>query len=164
MEYATQNSLKTVICTLPAVNVFFGKFKVLIGLPLLQLALVGGVIYNFVILTIKTAILLQYLRIFSVGRDTTFWVYHVLIWAHIFYYLINNFLLIFHCYPVEKYWKPWIKGGHCINFDEGHVVNASFNSASDIFIFIVPQKVIWNLQTSFRKKIGVSAIFLAGFL
>lgn len=91
MKSATQNPFKTIICTLPAVNVFFGKFKVLIGLPLLQIALVGTVIYSFVILTIKIAILLQYLRIFSFGRDTTFWVYQVLIWAHIFIILQTTF-------------------------------------------------------------------------
>ena len=128
------------------------------------MALVGGIIYSFGTLTIKIAILLQYLRIFSAGRDTTFWVYHVLIWVHVVYYLITPFLQIFQCYPVEKYWKPWIKGGHCMDYHRVRVISASFNSASDILIFIMPQKVIWNLQTSFKKKIGVSAIFLVGFL
>lgn len=164
MECATQNLLQTTICTLPAVNVFCGKCKVLIGFSLLQIGLVGGLIYSFVILTIKIAIILQYLRIFSAGRDTTFWVYHVLIWVHIAYYLINPFLQIFHCYPVEKNWKPWIKEGHCMGFNGVHVLSSSINSASDIFIFIVPQKVIWNLQTSFKKKIGVSAIFFVASL
>lgn len=144
---------------------FFGSAKYWnIDFSLLQIGLVAGVIYCFVILTIKLAILLQYLRIFSIGRDTTFWVYRALIWLHIAYYLINPFLQIFQCYPVEKYWKPWIREGHCMYAYGVHVFSASVNSASDIFIFIVPQKIIWNLQMSLEKKIGVSAIFFVAFL
>lgn len=45
-----------------------------------------------------------------------------------------------------------------------NIVTASFNSASNLSMLVVPQNIIWNLQMSFRKKVGVSAIFLAGVL
>ena len=41
---------------------------------------------------------------------------------------------------------------------------AFLNSASDISILIVPQHVIWKLQISRAKKIGISAVFLTGVL
>lgn len=44
------------------------------------------------------------------------------------------------------------------------IAMAGFSSALDFSLLIVPQKVIWNLQMSFKRKIGVSAIFLVGLL
>lgn len=125
---------------------------------------VAATTYGFVILPIKIAILLQYLRIFSIGRDKLFWVYHTLIWLHILFYLICAFLEIFSCNPVEKYWKPWIKEGRCLDVKAINIVAASFNSVSDISILIMPQKLIWNLQMSLKKKIGISMVFLTGGL
>lgn len=123
-----------------------------------------GCLYGFTILTIKVSILLQYLRIFSTRKDTAFYVYHILIWLIMVYYLVYAFIEIFYCNPVEKNWKPWIKGGHCMDFKTTNIVTATFNSTSDIIILIAPQKVIWNLQMSLKKKIGVSAIFFVGSL
>ena len=45
-----------------------------------------------------------------------------------------------------------------------NIVAASFNSASDVSILIMPQKVIWNFQMFLKKKIVVSTVFLTGGL
>lgn len=145
-------------------ELFLGNCKVLIRFFILQLMRVVATSYGFVILPIKIAILLQYLRIFSIGRDKLFWFYHIFIWLHIFFYLICAFLEIFACNPVEKFWKPWIKEGRCLDVKAINIIAAAFNSVSDITILIMPQKLIWNLQMSFKKKIGSSMIFLTGGL
>lgn len=125
---------------------------------------VATVTYGSVICTIKIAILLEFLRIFSPGRrHITFWIYHFLIWLNFLFYVVVSFLIIFPCQPIERYWKPWIVG-RCMDVLTINVVTASFNSASNLSILILPQEVIWNLQMSLKKKVGVSAIFLAGVL
>ena len=35
---------------------------------------------------------------------------------------------------------------------------------SDLYIFILPLPVLWGLQMSLRKKIAITAIFLAGLM
>lgn len=162
MEYEAQKLLETTICTLLAATFYLREFKLLIGLFIVQLTRVGASTYDFVIITVKIAILLQYLRIFSRGRDKLYWAYHILIWLHILFYLTSAFLQIFPCNPVEKYWKPWIKEGRCLDTKIIYIATASFNSVSDISVLIMPQNVIWNLQMSLQKKIGISMVFLTG--
>ena len=130
----------------------------------LQDARVTTALYFFGLLTIKLAILLEFLRIFSPGRSNfTFWVYHTLIWLNLLLYVTVSFLTIFLCQPLEKYWKPWIDG-RCLNGKRMNVVISCLNSASDLSLLIVPQRVICNLHMSFKRRFGVSAIFLAGIL
>ena len=134
------------------------------NLLLLQHTRALAAAYFVGVFTIKLAILLEFLRIFSPGRShNTFWIYYILIWLNFFFYVIILFLCVFPCQPIKKYWKPWIDG-RCLDTTRLPVVNACVNVASDISLLIVPQKVIWNLQMSFKRRVGVSAIFLVGLL
>jgi hypothetical protein len=45
-----------------------------------------------------------------------------------------------------------------------NIVSAIVNFASDTIILVLPQKVIWGLNMSFKKKIGVVALFATGVL
>ena len=142
----------------------YGKSQILINFPLLQQTRVSAVVYCCAVFTIKLAILLEFLRIFSPGRNNnTFWIFHILIWLNFLFYVIIVFIHIFPCQPIEKFWRPWIDG-RCLDSPGLNVAVASFNSASDLSLLIAPQKVIWNLQMSFKRRLGVSAIFLAGLL
>ena len=119
-------------------------------------------IFGPIIFTLKLSILLQYLRIFWSGsRNSTFWVYHIVIWLNLLFYLTLTFIEIFMCNPMHKSWKPWTKG-RCMDFKAVNVISGTMDSVSDISILIVPQKVIWNLSLSNEKKMGASAIFLIG--
>lgn len=130
----------------------------------LQHIQVGIVIYFFAVFTIKLAILLEFLRIFFPGRsNNTFWIYHTLIWLNFLFNDIVSFLFIFPCQPTQRYGKPWIKG-RCLSVIILNIAVACFNVASDLSILIVPQKVIWNLQVSLKKRAGVAVIFFAGLL
>lgn len=131
---------------------------------ILQHMRIGIIIYCLAIFTIKLTILLLFLRIFSPGKNhSTFWIYHSLMWLNFLFYVIVIFLFIFPCQPIKKYWKPWIDG-RCLKIVDIIIAIACFNSALDFFLLIVPQKVIWNLQMSFKRRIGVSTIFLVGLL
>lgn len=164
MEHTTQIPLEASLCMPSAVWSPCGKRRELINFLPSQHTRVAGAAYGLVICTIKLAILLEFLRIFSPGRSNiTFWIYHILIWLNFLFYVIVVFLHIFPCQPIEKFWKPWI-GGRCMNLATINIVTASFNSASNLSMLVVPQNIIWNLQMSFKKKVGVSAIFLAGVL
>lgn len=164
MEHNTQIPLKSSLCKLPIVKLAYDKRKVLMNFLSLQQTQVAVVFHGFAVFTIKLAIMLEFLRIFSPGRNhNTFWIYHILIWLNFLFYVIVSFLNIFPCQPIKKYWKPWIDG-RCLNTAKINIAIACFNSASNLSLLIVPQKVIWNLQMTFKRRIGVSTIFLAGLL
>ncbi len=131
---------------------------------ILQQIRIELILYGFAAFTIKLAILLQFLRIFSPRKNhSTFWIYHSLIWINFSFYVIITFLNIFLCQPIKKFWKPWIQG-QCLKTTEVYIAMACVSSASDFSLLIIPQKDIWNLQMSFKRRIGVSAIFLVGLL
>ena len=44
------------------------------------------------------------------------------------------------------------------------LTSASINFIIDVVVLILPQKVIWGLQMSFSKRLGVSTVFMFGFL
>jgi hypothetical protein len=45
----------------------------------------------------------------------------------------------------------------------GYVISA-FNVLSDIYLLAIPIPVVWKLQLPLRRKFGVIAIFMTGFL
>ena len=67
------------------------------------------------------------------------------------------------CIPTRKKWQFWVPG-KCINAHNIETVSATFQLASDCLVLVLPQKVIWDLQMSMKKKLGVSIIFSLGVL
>lgn len=122
--------------------------------------------YGIVIFIIKLAILLQYLRIFVPIRNNSlmFWASHILIWTNLITYLLCSFLEIFACSPMDKVWNIFVTDGHCIHLPAINIATAAFNFLSDCLVLILPHKVIWELQLSFKRKLGISTIFLTGLL
>ncbi|CAG8975816.1 hypothetical protein HYALB_00009396 [Hymenoscyphus albidus] len=43
-------------------------------------------------------------------------------------------------------------------------IQGIFSTASDLYVLCIPIKLVWGLQLPFRRKLGVSAIFLTGLL
>lgn len=118
--------------------------------------------YCISILSVKLSILLLILRIFlSVDRDIFFWITHLLIMVNSIFYIISFFVAIFLCSPREKIWNPDMPGT-CLDNKTLYIFSAGFNVASDITMISVPIYLIWTLQMSTKRKIGVSAIFGTG--
>ncbi len=69
----------------------------------------------------------------------------------------------FHCIPFRKIWDLTVPGT-CYNWTYGLLIASIINVVSDVAIFILPQAVIWKLNMSRRRKIGLSFIFTLGLL
>lgn len=137
--------------------------------PELQYVQIGRISYCIDMFLIKLAIILQLLRIFVPlkKRDAMFWTCQALMWLNFIYYTSYVFLEIFHCNPIKKGWSqrvyPPIKGS-CLDLQAAYIAGAVINTASDLSIVILPQPVIWRLQLSSKKRIGLCAIFLIGLM
>ena len=66
------------------------------------------------------------------------------------------------CTPFAANWYPDLRGAHCINKLAFYRYGSIPNILTDIAMLILPLKVVWNLQTSTRLKIGLIATFTAG--
>lgn len=74
--------------------------------------------------------------------------------------LIANFT---GCQPLERFWNFWV-AGHCADRKARNTVTASINIVLDVLILLLPQPVIWKLQMTNARKIGVFVVFSVGLL
>lgn len=121
--------------------------------------------YCFVLLFAKTAILLEWVHLFVPRgtRNTFYWSARVMMVANILLYssaLIANFA---GCQPLERFWNFWVSG-HCVDRKARNIVTGSFNVILDVLILLLPQPVIWKLQMTSARKIGIFVVFSVGLL
>ena len=122
------------------------------------------IFYCAIVIPLKVALLLQYMRIFVPTRRGMIYVaIHVLIWSNVVMYLFLVFWLTFACIPREKIWNPAVPG-KCLNPKANSVFSASWNMVSDFTILFLPIYSIWKLQMPVKRKAGVSAVFVVGLL
>ncbi|KAI8626579.1 hypothetical protein F5Y19DRAFT_220767 [Xylariaceae sp. FL1651] len=127
--------------------------------------LIGGVLYSVTLPLLKASILLEWTRLFVPhGTRNVFWWLCIGLVAVQLSFLVASVLgLVFACIPYQKNWDFTVPG-RCIQKSRLEITSAAIHLASDLVILVLPQKVIWNLQMSFRKKLGVSVIFSLGVL
>ncbi|OJI99551.1 hypothetical protein ASPVEDRAFT_124501 [Aspergillus versicolor CBS 583.65] len=132
----------------------------------LYLILIYGCCYSATLPFMKTAILLDWCRVF-VPIDRTrnaFWCGCMAVatlqcvWG-----LLCIILLNMQCRPHEANWKFYLPS-KCYSLPDVMLTSASVQVASDIIMFILPQRIIWRLQMTWQKKLGISVIFGAGIL
>ncbi|KAF2638709.1 hypothetical protein P280DRAFT_482043 [Massarina eburnea CBS 473.64] len=129
-----------------------------------------SLLYGLSLMLVKVAILLSWIRLFVPlkQRNAFFWVSHALIWSNVLFYGIGTITEIFQCTPREKIWNPLLieageAGGHCpIDITKHAAASGFINLLSDLIILLLPQRVIWGLNISRKKKIGMSFLFLVG--
>jgi hypothetical protein len=92
-------------------------------------------------------------------RNVLFWILHTLIWANAVFYFIGTFIEAFQCPPRDV-------GTPRCNIDvvTYNLASGIINVISDLTILIAPHWVIWKLNMSSARKIGVSLLFLIGAL
>jgi hypothetical protein len=132
-----------------------------------QFGQTARILYCAELFLIKLAILLQLIRVFVPlhNHNAIFWTCHALIWLNFIYYTVYILLAIFCCKPVKLAWSPQVDRslmGTCLDLRVAYITGAAINTASDFSIVILPQPLIWNLQLSLPRKIGLCAIFLIG--
>ncbi|KAJ8130470.1 hypothetical protein O1611_g3160 [Lasiodiplodia mahajangana] len=133
--------------------------------PLLYAHFISTNFYLSSILSIKAAIILEWLRIFNPSgeRNTFFWLGYAILVLNTLFYASAIFVENFTCFPQEKIWDKTIPGG-CIDVSENYIITAAFNVFSDIVILALPQRVVWKLKMTTKRKISVSLVFAVGIL
>jgi hypothetical protein len=112
---------------------------------------------------IKLSVLAFYLRIFTVSPR-----FSILCWMNVVLCicLVIPFLFIsiFQCIPVSNAFKIAPGPGYCVNLNAATWSHSAFNVFQDVVIVVMPILEVMRLQMSWRKKLGVSIIFLLGGL
>ncbi|KAI1824075.1 hypothetical protein F4861DRAFT_507709 [Xylaria intraflava] len=124
---------------------------------------IGGSFYSGNMLFIKIAILLDWLHMFVPGktRNAFFWACWAVLSVNTLYYIAAIVAINLTCIPLEAWWNFFVHG-HCLNQKAVDTSAAAADLVSDLAILGLAQKVIWNLQMSIKKKLGLSFIFAAG--
>ncbi|PWY75073.1 hypothetical protein BO70DRAFT_431053 [Aspergillus heteromorphus CBS 117.55] len=132
----------------------------------LWLILVYGCCYSAVLPLIKTAILIDWCRVFVLVDRTKslFWYGCMAIVAlQCIWGILCIILLNMQCRPHEAIWNFYVPS-KCYSLPDVMLCSASVQVVSDVSMFVLPQRLIWGLQMGWHKKCGVSVIFGAGIL
>ena len=115
---------------------------------------------------LKASILLEWVHTFVPKglRNAFFWTCWVIIVINTLANVALAFVEIFACSPRERYWDRVTVEGKCVNEYAVYVISCVVNTFVDVIILVLPQRVIWTLQVSTRKQIGISLIFMIGVL
>ncbi|CAH0003346.1 unnamed protein product [Clonostachys byssicola] len=123
-------------------------------------------VYVSAVALIKTAIILEWMRIFSTAaRDWYFWLSHFIIWTNLIWACVALILLNVSMAPHQAIWNPAVPPtAHRANTRQTNLVTASLNFVYDLLILLLPQQRIWSLHLKRSKKLGISVVFAFGFL
>ncbi|KAI1129109.1 hypothetical protein F5Y10DRAFT_159979 [Nemania abortiva] len=124
------------------------------------------IVYAITMVFAKTAILLEWIHLFVPNREDRvfYWGARILIALNIIFYAAGIPSEALQCIPLSSIWEPWITDKTCIDSRALNLTAAYFNLVVDIFILVLPQRVIWNLHMAKHRKIDVSIIFSLGIL
>ncbi|KAI0017018.1 hypothetical protein F4780DRAFT_630616 [Xylariomycetidae sp. FL0641] len=115
-------------------------------------------------LFLKAAILIEWTHIFSShNRRFFYWTCYGLMSVHVTCSTILISVWLGHCTPIQRNWNPLLSG-HCVPVKWIDITSAIFNLLVDVFILVLPQRVIWSLNMSTKKKMAISLIFASGLL
>ncbi|KAI1627458.1 hypothetical protein EDD37DRAFT_262333 [Exophiala viscosa] len=120
----------------------------------------SNITYNLAVLLLKDSLLLQYLRFSKdIGYRRACWALGAIVTV---YGLAALFVGIFSCRPIAYSWNSQLSGGKCINFLAFWLFNASFNSATDIIVIVLPIPVLSALQLPRKQMAILASIFVLG--
>lgn len=121
--------------------------------------------YPIEMTTIKTSILLFYLRLFGARKWFRRLLYItqalVLSWC-----IATTMAAIFRCRPIGYGLLPITEDviAHCDNIDLYLLVTSVINVFLEFWILLMPLSVVWTLQLPNKQKVAVSCIFMLGVL
>ncbi|CAH0050574.1 unnamed protein product, partial [Clonostachys solani] len=132
----------------------------------LYLILVYGCCYSVVLPLLKTAILLDWCRLFvpaSPTRSGFWWTCMVLIVIQCIWGFVCVLLLNLQCVPHRAIWEFYLPS-KCFELSKIMLTSATIQLLIDLSMVLLPQKTIWGLHINWQKKLGVSVIFGVGLL
>ena len=119
---------------------------------------VQALLLNLSIFFAKNAVLLLYLKVFSVDRSLRIAIYGAMIFT-IPLYWTQPFLEAYYCTPRPGHGWDLSVGQTCSHTITWGVVQGCINVVLDIYILLLPVPAILSLQLSKKKKIGILTIF-----
>ena len=127
--------------------------------------------YLVIVSITKLSILLFYFRLFGTpGSHQIFRKLLQITQALVVLWFVASVIPgIFRCHRIDDTWNPIIVSSpderqYCISNSAYYISTSAFNVALDIWILVLPLSIVWTLQLSGRRKVGLSAIFLLGSL
>ncbi|KAM0438631.1 hypothetical protein ACHAPT_001384 [Fusarium lateritium] len=132
----------------------------------LWLILIYGCCYSAVLPLLKTAILLDWCRVFVPGRKTKspfWWACMAVIALQCVWGILCILLLNLQCRPHRAIWEFYLPS-KCYSLPKVMLGSASIQVVTDICMALLPQHIIWSLQMNWQKKIGVALIFGVGVI
>ena len=133
----------------------------------LRLSLLNEAIYGPLIWLVKLSIFLMLLELFGLltWLRLSVWAGIVLTGAFYFSYLVTILTL---CAPrgsqTQLAYLQSLTSLKCAAHNYLFLPVGIMNVVSDVYLMVIPLPAIWGLQLPLMKKVGVSAIFLTGFM
>ena len=125
---------------------------------LFKLLYVQALLLNFSIFFAKNAMLLLFLRVFSVDRPLRLAIYGAMIFT-IPLYWTQLFTESYFCTPRPGHKWDLSIGQACSHNIIWGVIQGVLNVVLDIYMLVLPIPAVLNLQLSKGKKVGVLAVF-----
>ncbi|KAI0814457.1 CFEM domain-containing protein [Xylaria sp. FL0064] len=129
-------------------------------ITLLKLTYVEFILYNWAQITLRTSVLLFYIRVFAVGSKP-----HRVFWAILIVsdVLSVGFVLfnIFQCTPISYFWQQLDRenSGHCIDASKITLSGGIIDLFWTLLIVIVPLPYILRLKLPPHKKFAATVMF-----
>ena len=94
-------------------------------------------------LLLKTAIMLEWIRIFVPlrTRNIFYWSSVILILMNGVFYAAGIAVALAACWPMERRWHFWV-AGTCMESRACDIASAAINLVLDTFILVLPQRII----------------------
>ncbi|KAK0716294.1 hypothetical protein B0H67DRAFT_582799 [Lasiosphaeris hirsuta] len=149
------------------IGYFVHQWDVILGklIDLGYFVSVGGVFYSVTLPLLKVAILLEWTELFVPrGTRNYFWyTCYTLMAIQALFGIAAVVALNLICIPYKAIYDFTV-AGRCFNKHNMDLTSACIHLATDVIMVFLPQRVIWGLQLSLRKKLGVSVVFSLGLL
>ena len=112
--------------------------------------------------TVKLSVLYFYVEIFNIRVGFRRFTYGFM--GFVVAYGVASMLCLFTiCRPFKATWDKSVPG-HCGNTMSAMLATATINTVEDFLVVVMPLPILWKLQVSKQKKLGMSAIICFGLL
>ncbi|KAI0484894.1 hypothetical protein GGR56DRAFT_616032 [Xylariaceae sp. FL0804] len=131
-----------------------------------RMSIVAANLYAVVIMVMKACILMDWSALF-VPRGTRngfWWTCHIFMALNVLFYTTVIAVANASCTPYRRLWDKTVPGSKCLDITLIYLVSAAINVVLDLVTLVLPQKVIWTLHMTTKRKISVSCIFVVGVL
>lgn len=126
-----------------------------------QVAVICLICYSLSIMLSKVSILVLFLRSFPQKPKKAI---YAIIAAVVLYSLVTSTHWLFDCQPIEKFWDLRITRGSCIDWTKINIFSGVMNTATDIFILLLPIFLLRKARLPRWERIGLLLIMMTGGL